>query len=363
MPAEPPEYVMVPVALIHTPVLPGLRRRTITAGEAEAFARTITANGEVAHPLTVRPGPKGGYELIDGQVRLAAAKHRGDTHVLCRVRDLTDEEAVRVAHVLNVSGRKPPSDLRRAWDIVDTLRVLDVRPIELVEISCYTGPDISESRTLASLFPRNRVEAHAADADMSIDQLASMPRDALRDLKSINDTERRVSELLTMVRTGTGRLRKPCRSAEPAIAMSVACVPHALLASLTGVPNVSTLTQFGTVTGTMALERVRFGGAAGIPKRVVVFFGGVRLQADRDHGNIVVIGNGAVHVDPGRIDAAAVGSILLELTRVLLPQLSFPLVIRSKSSRIFAKLRAAKSRLRASSLIRLIRGLTPKRFS
>ena len=60
--------------------------------EMTRMVESITEYG-VMVPALVRPKADGGYEMIAGHRRKAAARTAGKTHLPCIVRDLTDEEA------------------------------------------------------------------------------------------------------------------------------------------------------------------------------------------------------------------------------------------------------------------------------
>lgn len=60
--------------------------------EMTRMVESITEYG-VMVPALVRPKADGGYEIIAGHRRKAAARTAGKTHLPCIVRDLTDEEA------------------------------------------------------------------------------------------------------------------------------------------------------------------------------------------------------------------------------------------------------------------------------
>jgi ParB-like chromosome segregation protein Spo0J len=191
------ECVMLPVASIRLPDIPGIAVRTMEPDELQPILEAIARNGEIGHPLTVRPAGPGAYELVDGQVRLAGAIHRGHDRVPCRIRELTDLEALLVSLALDVTRRKPPADLDRAWGIMDTLRLLGLRAVEFANVSAYTESDISDARRLAEVFPREAVAAAAERLGMPLEAIGRTPRDTLRHLARIEDADLRIEAVCT----------------------------------------------------------------------------------------------------------------------------------------------------------------------
>lgn len=147
---------MVPVAAIELPRAGGIAVREPAAEEIEACVAAIRLNGEIGHPLTVRPIGADSFELVDGQYRLAGAIELGLSEVPCRIRDLTDREAAAVSVLLDLTRRKPAADLARAWAITEALELLGLRPVEFAGISRYNEGEISEARRFANALPKER---------------------------------------------------------------------------------------------------------------------------------------------------------------------------------------------------------------
>jgi ParB-like chromosome segregation protein Spo0J len=171
---------MVPVGAIELPRASGIEVREPAAEEIEACVAAIQLNGEIGHPLTVRPIGGGRFELVDGQYRLAGAIELGLAEVPCRVRDLTDREAATVSLVLDLTRRKPAADLARAWAITEALQLLGLRPVEFAGISRYNEGEISEARRFANALPKERVVEYAERTGVPIEEIGRTPRDVLR---------------------------------------------------------------------------------------------------------------------------------------------------------------------------------------
>src|SRR5690606_14570970 len=74
---------MVPGAVIERPRSTGIPVHEPAADEVNACVAAIRLNGEIGHPLTVRPIEDGRFELVDGQYRLAGALKLGLVEVPC----------------------------------------------------------------------------------------------------------------------------------------------------------------------------------------------------------------------------------------------------------------------------------------
>ncbi|MEG0804169.1 MAG: ParB/RepB/Spo0J family partition protein [Pygmaiobacter sp.] len=62
---------------------------------------SITQHG-VLQPITVRPNPMGGYQIIAGERRWRAARGAGLTEIPAIIKDLTDAEAMEIALIENL---------------------------------------------------------------------------------------------------------------------------------------------------------------------------------------------------------------------------------------------------------------------
>jgi ParB family transcriptional regulator, chromosome partitioning protein len=171
---------MVPVGAIELPRACGIAMREPAADEIEACVAAIRLNGEIGHPLTVRPIGDGRFELVDGRYRLSGAIELGLAEVPCRVRDLTDREAAAVSVLLDLTRRKPAADLARAWAITEALELLGLRPVEFAGISRYNEGEISEARRFANALPKERVVEYAERTGAALEDFGRTPREALR---------------------------------------------------------------------------------------------------------------------------------------------------------------------------------------
>jgi len=174
----PTPLVDLPVSAIRGSSIATLQDRCYDAVTIETFAKTITAVGEIAHPLTVRSTGKGQWEIVDGALRLAAALFLGFTHVPCRVCDLGDDEVVVVAVALNSSPNKgPKSYIERAWAIETALAVLGLRAADFARISPYNSSQISTALKIAGCFPKVCVVEAARQTGMALEVIKRVPRD------------------------------------------------------------------------------------------------------------------------------------------------------------------------------------------
>src|SRR5689334_25080822 len=102
--ADDPETPAGPVTELDPDAIqpnPQQPRQYYDAGDQAELAGSIRATG-IHQPLIVRPVEEGGYQLVAGSRRLAAARAVGLGTVPVIVREYTDEEAEQVALVENL---------------------------------------------------------------------------------------------------------------------------------------------------------------------------------------------------------------------------------------------------------------------
>ncbi|MDR2646885.1 MAG: ParB/RepB/Spo0J family partition protein [Oscillospiraceae bacterium] len=80
---------------------PNQPRRHFAEAELAELAQSIRENG-IIQPLTIRPLPSGGYELVTGERRLRAARLAEFSVVPCVVTSITDEQSAVFALVENL---------------------------------------------------------------------------------------------------------------------------------------------------------------------------------------------------------------------------------------------------------------------
>jgi len=98
----------------------GNPRKTIDQSRLAELAASIKARG-IDQPITVRVTPTGDVEIIAGQRRFLAAQIAGLHSIPCRVRDLTDEQALELAITEN-TARADVSPIEEAEAIEAYLR-------------------------------------------------------------------------------------------------------------------------------------------------------------------------------------------------------------------------------------------------
>jgi len=95
---------LVSVRQLHAPA-------PTSGAELDALTRSVREHG-ILHPLLVRAKEEGGYEIIAGKRRYAAALAAGLTEVPCLVKDVDDAAAHALAMAENTRGGGATSPLR-----------------------------------------------------------------------------------------------------------------------------------------------------------------------------------------------------------------------------------------------------------
>lgn len=110
-------FEIIPIDKLHaSPANP--RRRV---GDVKDLVASITALG-VLEPLVVVPRPDGGYEVVAGHRRLAAAGQAGLMELPCTVRELSEAERLEAALVENLAR----SDLRPIEEASALFRLVEM---------------------------------------------------------------------------------------------------------------------------------------------------------------------------------------------------------------------------------------------
>ncbi|MEX2375585.1 MAG: ParB/RepB/Spo0J family partition protein [Dehalococcoidia bacterium] len=139
---EPGErLVEIPVERIDRS--PYQSRATFDREEIAALGDDIQENG-LNHPVTVREGAEGRYELVAGERRWLAARQAGLSHVTARVRPLDDF----AAHLVGVSENNRRANLS-AWEMsIEASRLLEhatkaSRPHTQRDLARYLNRNVS----------------------------------------------------------------------------------------------------------------------------------------------------------------------------------------------------------------------------
>ena len=94
----------------------GNDRETFGAGELEALAGSMATSGQLT-PITVRPRPAGGWELVAGERRTRAARLLGWSTIRAEVRELDDAAAWSIMLEENLvrADLDPLEECRAMW--------------------------------------------------------------------------------------------------------------------------------------------------------------------------------------------------------------------------------------------------------
>lgn len=148
---RPPVPQQLPTAVLHpSPLNP---RRSMDDDALRELGESIRAHG-LLQPLVVRERSEGGYEVICGHRRRAAAKLVGVAHLDCMVRELTDAQAVEAMLAENSKRRDvPPLEESDAL-----LRLVEwgQTPAALAERLGRTSKWVRDRLALARLVPELR---------------------------------------------------------------------------------------------------------------------------------------------------------------------------------------------------------------
>src|SRR3954454_8552194 len=96
--------------------------------EGARLDEEVRRRGGVPQPVVVRARPGGGWQIIDGEHRWAAAKRAGHAEVCCEVVAADDFEAMRQTFVRNERGKRDPVRAGRLFRRMMDLRQAGASP-------------------------------------------------------------------------------------------------------------------------------------------------------------------------------------------------------------------------------------------
>ena len=199
---EPGErLVEIPVDLIDRSAYQA--RSTFDDEEITALGEDIQEHG-LNHPVTVREGTGGRYELVAGERRWLAAKQAGLPHILARVRSLDDF----AAHLVGVSENNRRANLS-PWEMsLEAARLLQHakecdRPHTQRDLARYLNRNVSlvnHQLTIAATITPDLLER----SNLSEESLCQLPHVTLRQIAKLPEA-RRGRALKEAIRMRLGR--------------------------------------------------------------------------------------------------------------------------------------------------------------
>jgi len=177
---------LIEVSLDDINIPPGNHRQDL--GDLNGLAESIRTIGLV-QPITVRQRDAGGYELVAGQRRLAAARLAGLSSLPAVVRGYADVESRKAMAVENLN-RKDLEPLEAAAAYQELLD-LGIRNDEVAALAGTSAQQVSDHTSLLSLPRKVRRELASGAIDYAtallLTQLADTPERLTRALHNARD--------------------------------------------------------------------------------------------------------------------------------------------------------------------------------
>jgi len=177
---------LIEVSLDDINIPPGNHRQDL--GDLNGLAESIRSIGLV-QPITVRQRDAGGYELVAGQRRVAAARLAGLTTLPAVVRGYADVESRKAMAVENLN-RKDLEPLEAAAAYQELLD-LGIGNDEVVALAGTSAQQVSDHTSLLSLPRKVRRELAGGAIDyptaLLLTQLADTPERLTRALHNARD--------------------------------------------------------------------------------------------------------------------------------------------------------------------------------
>jgi ParB-like chromosome segregation protein Spo0J len=174
----------VPIAQITA--RPGQRPQDYSPAEVESFAGSIAATGRVENPPLIRETAADRFELVAGGLRVAAEIFRGQTHIVCHVRELSDGAARAVAVLEDLCGKRKHV-LRTGWALLDAMEATGWDEPTLVALTGRKRSVIHEAVRSARAVPRTLLDEVAETVGLPVETAEQIGREKLRSVRSRED--------------------------------------------------------------------------------------------------------------------------------------------------------------------------------
>lgn len=196
------DYLKLPVADIRpNPYQP---RREFDEAELSELQASLKSSG-LLQPITVRPVPTGGYELISGERRLRAATRLGWTEIPSIVRDVDDRTLLTLALVENLQR----ADLNAVEEARGYQRLSEEFAFTHAQIAEAIGKDRTSVTSLLrilqlppailAIVEKGQLSAGHARALVSLEddrRALALANEAVAHQLSVRELESRVRQLL-----------------------------------------------------------------------------------------------------------------------------------------------------------------------
>jgi hypothetical protein len=153
--------------------------------ELEEFINSIKESG-IIEPIIIRPKGATKYEVVAGNRRLNAARIAKLETIPAIVRDLTDEQAIRIAYVENIH-RKNLSAIQRAKGIAAIYRLLGIekeRSIQIVK-AIHNEGSIKKAYMQARIDDNNLTEEKYSEFIKAFNEIAISANNQYQSLQLI----------------------------------------------------------------------------------------------------------------------------------------------------------------------------------
>ena len=124
-------------------------RKNFSAESLNELAASIAQHG-VLQPITVRPNPIGGYQLIAGERRWRASRQAGLVEIPAIVKDLSDAQAMEIALIENLQ-REDLDPVEEAFGYRQLIESCNLTQEEAAKKVSKSRPSVTNSLRLLNL--------------------------------------------------------------------------------------------------------------------------------------------------------------------------------------------------------------------
>ncbi len=165
-------------------------RKNFDKESLNALADSIVEHG-VIQPLTVRPLPGSGYQIVAGERRWRAAKIAGLSEVPVRIMELTDEETAQIALIENLQ-RENLNPIEEAMGYKQLIETYGMRQEDVAKKVGRARSSIANSLRLLDL--PEEIKNMAADGSLS--------QGHCKALISVSDNKRKIDLANKTIKNG-----------------------------------------------------------------------------------------------------------------------------------------------------------------
>lgn len=192
------------------------------APESLAELTTSVSQHGVLQPITVRPNPAGGYQIIAGERRWRAARAAGLTEIPVTIKELSDAEAMEVALIENLQ-REDLNPVEEAFGYKQLIEQCNLTQEQAAARLAKSRPAVTNSLRLLTLpdevltqLSKKQLSTGHAKAILGL-QNAEAQKEAADEVVTLGLSVRQTEALCKKLSKKPAAVKKPALFSQPAL--------------------------------------------------------------------------------------------------------------------------------------------------